>query len=308
MSHHTSTVPHGQHSYPEHVSLDDALQQPKKYLTGKLFVPPKTMSHSFVENKFLGHRDIVITNLYDRNRANCYDEVVVELYPITEWVPFSKMKQKQQQHQQDDEQEEDKNPQSPEDDLHSDVRVLQELWEPNEHLLESYRTPVLDENEKQQQEFIEEIIQQSDKLHLQPRGKVVAILPSKSLQSRVLTGTISWEVPEEIHPDSHGDNQSAHHGHHKKSRGHQGEPSKEEPLLLFHPDDLRYLPMIVPQRFPYEASVSYKASIGDWPASSKYPHCKDLERNESHGSMEAELDDLLKNYTVHTGLSSLFPL
>lgn len=287
MFHHaTSSI------YQEYLSQDQLISSlhSGRYLSGKLIVIPNNLSHCYVENEFLPNRDIVITNLEDRNRSQHLDTVVVELYPSEKWVPFSKQKQQQQS------QEDNTDAEQVESDLHANDLPLRELWEPKDELLEHFRRPRENDEERHKREYLNSILEQSIALNLQPRGRVVGILPSTSLVPKILTGKISLE---ENDPNLH----DAARGHGHRGQGkklHQGDPT-----LLFFPDDARYSPMVVPPHFVSDYSASYKATIGDWPVNSKYPHCGILEINRSTGSIDAELNDLVQNYTVHTGTSTI---
>jgi hypothetical protein len=285
------------------------------YVIGTFIVIPNN-PHSYVEVKNLTNADIVIKNLKDRNRATNHDQVLVEIFPVENWVPFNQ-KKLEQNHQDDSPIDDDPNTTT----TTINDPALQQLWKPNENLLQEYSsssTPPASASAKSSQDLlIENILQESLATQLQPRGRIVGILPSQNT-SKVLYGNISLETPEDIKqaslPPSRHDHDQGKKVHHQQdpSSGHGPSSSSSQPLLLFHPNDPHYMPMIVPSSSSHlsptpDPTVTYKATVGNWPINSHYPLCGELHRDESKGTITEELEELLQNYSVHTGACLSFP-
>jgi exoribonuclease R len=317
-SHNLPTPPSRSHPhYTEYLSSQKIQSDHDHiYLTGTLIIIPNS-PHSYVQVDHLNNTDIVITNLHDRNRAVNQDQVVVEILPSQNWLPFNQKKLEQNH---DDDLTASSSSSAAE--VTSDS-ILQQLWEPKQDLLQKYSSTsslpapassssAVQEGSsdiiKQAQDISRNILEESERTQLQPRGRIVAILPTKKTSGKVLYGKVSNETLDDIkQTDTAPQTRNHDHDQKKKEKGHhQQDPadSVSSPLLLFHPNDSRYLPMLLPSSHSLpslDPNVTYKATIGEWPVDSRYPNCRDIQKDESKGTIEAELAELLQNYTVHTG-------
>lgn len=241
--------------------------------------------------------NIIVDDMQDRNRAQQGFTVAVELYPESEWIPYS--------HQPDkDKDEDDKKiattPAASTDaeldirSMHITNRVdnnpqqLQGLWRPRDDLLQSFHSSNKPDQIALTASSVHPLDQISTNSKKQPRGKVVAIM--QTCDHKHVVGALSTRAT--LRPN---------------------EPLPEtESFVTFHPSDGRIPYMIVPRvqlpdafiANPHEliSHIFVADLVTDWPITSNLPFGENVRSVGEVGSIQAETEALLIENGLNHGI------
>jgi exoribonuclease R len=244
--------------------------------------------------------NIIVDDMPDRNRAHQGYTVAVELYPESEWIPFSR---KSEEEEEDDDKKESSVPASTADvqldlqkmrigdEVDDNSQRVRGLWRPRDDLLQPFHSsnkPVEEQVALTAGGSVHPLDQISGIGKKQPRGRVVAIL--EACEHKRVIGALSVRAtlrPNEPLPES-------------------------ESFVTFQPSDGRIPYMIVPRVQLPDAFVQnpftmishiYVADlVPDWPASSKLPFGENIRSVGEVGSIQAETEALLIEKGLNHGL------